>query len=162
MKRYYNFAVLLGVLVLAVVCFVAFTVPAAAEGPTVVMDPSPVLKLDKKTKVTIMGSGFEPGQEIRLVVTQSDGSLSDIADGLEPEPKANEFGVWATAWTVGSFSHKRIAKPGAQVLQVCDPEYNVIATVPFGYYDAKKPYKDWPAWAQAVVKEPKPKGEKKK
>jgi len=158
MKKYHN----LGVRVLVVVCLVAFTVPAAAEGPTVVMDPSPVLKLDKKTKVTIMGSGFEPGQEIRLLITQSDGSLSDIGDGLEPEPKANKSGVWATAWTVGAFSNKRIAKPGAYLMQVCDPDYKVITTIPFGYYDAKKPYKEWPAWAQAVVKEPKPKEEKKK
>jgi len=146
----------LGVLVLAVVFSLVFAMQAAAES-TMVIEPSTVLKQHKNTKVTIMGSGFKPGQEVRLLVTQSDGSISDIGDGLDPEPVANDDGVWATAWTVGRFGHRRIAKPGVYVLKACDTDYNVLATVPFGYYNSKKPYKEWPSWAQAVVKEPKKK-----
>src|SRR4030067_1807982 len=66
--------------------------------PTIVSQPSNVLRLDKKTQVVIMGSGFKPGQEVRLVITQKDGSISDISSELDPEPKADEFGVWGTAW----------------------------------------------------------------
>ena len=68
MKRSDSFSSRLIVWVLAVVCSVVFALPAAAEpGATIVIAPSPVLKLDKKTKVAIMGSGFEPGQEIQVV-----------------------------------------------------------------------------------------------
>ena len=96
------------------------------------------------------------------MISQKDKSLSDIGDQLDPQPKANDFGVWATAWTVGDFGHKDVAKAEMYILQACDVDYNVIATIPFGYYDASKPYKDWPAWARAVVKDPKDdKGEKK-
>ena len=125
--------------------------------PAVVIQPSHVLKLSSKTKVAIMGSGFKPGQEIRLVVTQSDGSMSDIGSQLKPEPVADKYGVWATAWTVGNYSRKEVAKPGVYLLKACDADYEVLATAPFGYYDTKKDYKEWPSWAQAVVKEPKPK-----
>ena len=146
----------LGVSGLVVLFCLVFVMQAAAES-TVIIEPSTVLKQHKNTKVTIMGSGFKSGQEIRLLITQSDGSISDIGDGLKPEPVANKDGVWATAWTVGRFGHRRIAKPGVYVLKACDADYNVLATVPFGYYNTKKPYKEWPSWAQAVVKEPKKK-----
>jgi len=129
---------------------------AIGPAPTIVIMPSNVLRLDKKTKIAIMGSGFNPGQEIRLLITQSDGSLSDINSELSPEPKANEFGVWGTAWTVGDYASGSVAKAGAYIMKACDANYEVLATVPFGYYDAKKPYKEWPSWAQTLVKEPAP------
>ena len=146
----------LGVSGLVVLFSLVFAMQAAA-GSTVIIEPSTVLKQHKNTKVTIMGSGFKPGQEVRLIITQSDGSISDIGDGLDPEPVANKDGVWATAWKLGRNAHRRIAKPGVYVLKACDNDYNVLATVPFGYYNTKKPYKEWPSWAQAVVKEPKKK-----
>jgi hypothetical protein len=124
--------------------------------PTVVIQPSHVLRLDKSTKVAIMGSGFKPGEEIHLLITQSDGSISDITSELVPEPKANEFGVWGTAWTVGDYSSSSVAEAGLYILKACDANYEVLTTVPFGYYDTKKPYKDWPSWAQTLVKEPAP------
>ena len=123
---------------------------------TVVIQPSNVLRMDKSTKVVIMGSGFKPGEEIHLVITQSDGSISDITSELVPEPKANEFGVWGTAWTVGDYSSSSVAAAGLYILKACDANYEVLTTVPFGYYDTKKPYKDWPSWAQTLVKEPAP------
>ena len=124
--------------------------------PTVVIQPSHVLRLDKKTQVAIMGSGFKPGEEIHLVINQSDGSISDITSELVPEPKANEFGVWGTTWTVGDYASGSVAKAGVYILKACDASYQVLATVPFGYYEAKKPYKEWPSWAQTLVKEPAP------
>ena len=123
--------------------------------PTLVIEPSHILKLGSGTKVAIMGSGYEPGQEIRILITQSDGSKSDIGAQLDPEPVANDDGVWGTAWTVGRFSHKKIAAAGIYVMMACDTSYNVLATAPFGYYDSKKPYEEWPSWAQAVVAKPK-------
>ncbi len=124
--------------------------------PTVVIQPSHVLRLDKSTKVAIMGSGFKPGEEIHLVINQSDGSISDITSELVPEPKANEFGVWGTTWAVGDYASSSVAGAGVYILKACDASYQVLTTVPFGYYDTKKPYKEWPSWAQTLVKEPAP------
>lgn len=138
----------------------AWVAAGAAAGPTVVIGPSPVLALDGKTQVVIMGSGYAPKQQIRLLITQSDGSLSDIGEALAPEPLPNDLGVWATVWTLGHFAHKAIAQPGLYVLHVSDTAYRVIASTPYGYYDPKKPYKEWPGWAKALVREPK-KDEKK-
>ncbi len=129
--------------------------------PTMVIQPSHVLRLDKSTKVAIMGSGFKPGEEIHLLITQKDGSISDITSELVPEPKANEFGVWGTTWTVGDYSSSSVAAAGLYILKACDMNYEVLTTVPFGYYDTKKPYKDWPSWAQTLVKEPAPAPAKK-
>jgi hypothetical protein len=106
MKSVKRSLILVGVSGVVLVFTLVFALQAAA-GPKVIIEPSSVLKLSSKTKVTIMGSGFEPGQEVRLLITQSDGSRTDIGDGLDPEPVANEDGVWATAWTVGRCSHKK-------------------------------------------------------
>lgn len=122
-----------------------------------VLESSHVLKLDGKSKIMIMGSGFQPNQEIRLVISQSDGSLSDIGTQLNPMDiiQANQFGVWGTQWVVGDYANKALAKADVYVLQACDTNYNVLATVPFGYYDAsEKDYKKWPTWAQAIVPPP--------
>ena len=102
--------------------------------PTMVIQPSHVLSLDKRTKAAIMSSGFKPGEEVRLVITQSDGSISDISSELVPKPVANEFGVWGTTWTVGDYASGSVAKAGVYVLKACDASYQVLATVPFGYY----------------------------
>lgn len=130
---------------------------AASSGPSMVIEKSHVLKLDATSVVMIMGSGFQPDQEIRLVISQADGSLSDIGSQLNPADvlKTNQFGVWGTQWVVGAFAVKALAKAEVYVLQACDTSYNVLATVPFGYYDAnEKDYKKWPTWAQAIVPPP--------
>ena len=106
--------------------------------PTVIIEPSHMLKLSSKTRVAIMGSGFQPGQEIRLLISHADGSISDIGSQLKPEPVANEFGVWATTWTVGRYSKSKIAKAGIYTLKACNTDYQVLATAPFGYYSPKK------------------------
>ena len=103
-----------------------------------------------------MGSGYEPGQEIKLLVHLSGGgkatwaNVSDIGVYLDPFPViANEFGVWATAWTVSRYS--RLAGTGMYVLEVVDGEYNVLASAPFGFVDMKEPQEEWPKWGQVLL-----------
>lgn len=163
MKDGHDSSSILSVMSVAVVCYVLLAMPAMAEpgaasNPTLIINSSPVLKLDGKSKVVIIGSGYVSGQEVRLPISQSDGSLSDIEVQLDPQPVANEFGVWATAWTVGAFANKRIGKAGLCVLQPCDAEYNVLASTPLGCYDATQPYKEWPSWGRAVGGEVKKEG----
>ena len=68
--------------------------------PNVVVT-TPVVALSSSATVTIMGSGYEPGQEVRLLVTSLDGAKADIGYALDPEPVANEVGAWATVWDAG-------------------------------------------------------------
>lgn len=135
----------------------AATTPASEKvaAPTLVIAPSPILKLDAKTQVTILGSGFAPKQAIRLEITHIDGTRSEITDALEPAPLTNADGAFATRWTVGDYSNSKLAGPQVFQMTATDSEFKVLATTPFGYYDAKKPYEQWPTWAQAVIAKPK-------
>lgn len=135
------------------------TLSAAPEvddlASTLVLQPSHVLEMSSSTMVGIMGSNYEPGQEVRLLVYHNDGSISDIGSQLDPEPVANEFGVWSTAWTIGRYSKSGICQMGTYVMKATDTDYNVLATVPFVYYSPKKEdYAEWPTAARACVKEP--------
>ncbi len=117
--------------------------------PTVVV-ATPILKLDKKAQVVIMGAGFEPGQEVRLLFTTMDGVRADINYALDPEPVANEIGNWATAWTdSGRYISKKLIKEGVHTITVTDGEYNFLAYAAVAFYDAEKPEEEWPGWAKA-------------
>jgi hypothetical protein len=122
--------------------------------PTLVIEPSPVLKYSSNTQVAIMGSGYAPGQEVRLIITHKEGSRSDISDTLDPAPVANDDGVWATQWTVGRYSKSKIAKADVYLMMATDSDGKVLATTAFGYYNTKDPYEEWPTWAQAVIEKP--------
>lgn len=127
--------------------------PASKSEPSpTVMVATPILKLDKEAVVVIMGSGFEPGQELRLLFTTMDGVRADVGQFLDPEPVANEMGAWATAWTPGRFITKKLIGEGVYTITVTDGEYNALATAPVAFYDAEKPTEEWPGWAKAFVR----------
>jgi uncharacterized membrane protein YkvI len=44
---------------------------------------TPMVKMSKKAKITIMGAGFKPGQEIRLLFTDVGGVEADIGYALK-------------------------------------------------------------------------------
>ncbi|MFC1893695.1 hypothetical protein ACFLYR_06700 [Chloroflexota bacterium] len=121
---------------------------------TLVLSQS-VVPLDAKSQIVIMGSGYEPGQEVTLLAHLSGGrapwaTASDLGVYLNPTPViANEFGVWATVWTVDRFS--RLAVTGMYLLEVADDEYNTLASVPFGFVNMKEPQEEWPAWGQVLL-----------
>ncbi len=163
MKRLKVTLIALGMCVLLLAGCAAPSVMPAEESkvaPTVVIEPSSIICLDSDSEVAILGSGFEPGQEIRVLISSLVGktrptTLSDIKEGLDPALiVADEFGVWGTRWTVGRYSKSRVAKPEAYILQVTDTSYNVLATTPFGFYDPEDPYEEWPSWAQAACEAP--------
>ena len=129
------------------------TIAAGSPGgsdpaPTVVVI-TPVVELSNDATVTIMGSGYEPGQEVVLIITSLDGVKADIGYALDPAPVANEVGAWATVWTAaGRYVKKKVVKEAIYSITVTDADYNTLATAPFGFYDASKPSEEWPSWAQ--------------
>ena len=114
------------------------------------MVASPILELDKKAQVVIMGAGFEPGQEVCLLFTTMDGVRTDIGYALDPESVANEIGAWSTARTgCGRYIKKKLIKEGVDTITVTDGEYNFLAYAGVAFHDAEKPEEEWPGWAKA-------------
>ncbi|MBW1999081.1 MAG: hypothetical protein JRJ29_14100 [Deltaproteobacteria bacterium] len=106
-------------------------------GPTMTV-ATPMVKMHKKAKVTIMGAGFEPGQEIYLLFTDVNGVQSDIGYALKPPPVANDKGAWVTTWSCGRFIKKKLIKEGAYSIMATDKDYNVITQAPVAFYEEEK------------------------
>jgi hypothetical protein len=108
----------------------------AQPGPTV-MVATPNVKMGSKAKITIVGTGFKPGQEVSLLFTTMDGVQADIGYALKPKPVANKLGAWATTWSCGRYIKKKLIKEGAYAITVADSEYNILAHAPVAFYKAK-------------------------
>ena len=116
----------------------------AEEGPGVVsksnptiMAATPNVKMDKKTKITFLGTGFQPGEELNILLTTTDGVRSDIGYLLKPKPKANKIGAWVATWSCGRYISRKLVKEGAYSITVTDSAYNVLAHTPIAFYKAK-------------------------
>lgn len=112
---------------------------AGDAGPIVALG-TPLVKADKKASVVIMGSGFKPGEEVSILVTDASGLQTDIGYGLKPAPKADATGTWGTTWKdAGRFISKKIIGAGPCKITVTDAEYNPVAhTVVFFQKEEKK------------------------
>jgi hypothetical protein len=109
----------------------------AQPGPTVTV-ATPMVKMSKKAKITIVGTGFTPGQEVSLLFTTMDGVQADIGYALKPKPVANKMGAWVTTWSCGRYVARKLAKEGAYTITVTDSEYNTLAHTPVAFYKEKK------------------------
>ena len=103
-----------------------------------VMAANPYVKMDGKATVTIVGTGFKPGQEVSLLFATADGVQTDIGYSLKPAPKANKIGSWVTTWSCGRFIKKKLITKGAYAITVTDSDYNVITHAPVAFYAEKK------------------------
>jgi len=99
---------------------------------------TPLVKMSKKSKVVIMGSGFKPGQKVNILFTSPDGLQSDIGYALKPTPKADKTGSWATTWSAGRYVGRKLIKGGAYKILATDEDYNPIAHTPVFFQAAKK------------------------
>ena len=129
-------------IVCAITALIGFTLVA---GPALAGDiaakvtvANPYQKLDNKAKVTIVGTGFKPGQEVSLLFATADGVQTDIGYSLKPAPKANKIGSWVTTWSCGRFIKKKLITKGAYAITVTDSDYNVITHAPVAFYAEKK------------------------
>jgi hypothetical protein len=127
MKRFFGFLVAVFFVVGAIgfsgissVCLAGDVAPVLALG-------TPLVKADKKASVVIMGSGFKPGEELAVLVTDENGLQTDIGYALKPVPKPDATGTFATTWNAGRFVSKKIIGVGACKITVTDAEYNPVA-----------------------------------
>jgi len=134
------YGLIAGIMIVSLAGFTVL-VPAKAEAGELapkVMVATPNVKMDKKAKITIMGTGFKPGQEVSLLFTDVNGVQSDIGYALKPQPKANKLGAWVTTWSCGRYISKKLIKEGAYAITVTDSDYNSLAHTPVAFYKAKE------------------------
>jgi hypothetical protein len=98
-----------------------------------------VAPLEKKSTLLIVGSGFEPNQEIFIAVRSADGILTEISGRVEPPVfSANEDGAFATTWDLGRWAKKKIGAEGIYSLQVVNGVYELTASSPLALCEPKK------------------------
>jgi hypothetical protein len=97
---------------------------------------NPMIKITKAAKVAIIGAGFEPGQEIRVLLIPLDNVMTDLVDDLAPYPVPNQIGAWVTTWTCGAHLDDNI-KEGAYEIKVTTMDYKVLAKTPIAFYQEK-------------------------
>ena len=139
MKRCFGFLIAV-FFVVSVIGFSGInTICLAGDAGPVLALGTPLVKVSKKAKVIIMGSGFKPGVELSILVTDANGLETDIGYALKPAPKADATGTWATTWNAGRFVSKKIVSAGPCKITVTDANYNPVAhTVVFFQKAAKK------------------------
>ena len=148
-KRYFA-----GLMVLVFMLVMAQT--SLAAGPSVMVSPG-VAPIMSDTQVVIMGSGFNPDQEVIVIFEDTYGALAEIS-----QAKANERGSWATVWTLGRYTRRGIIKDGVYALMAVDKDFNLITSAPVAFVDATADPKKWPKWAAAAgIKKMKKKKKKK-
>ena len=130
------------------------------NGPNLVI-ATPVSELGEP--VVILGSGFEPGETIRLVF-DTGGSRIDIEYGLAEtghsqrssgvSPVANDTGAFIAAWEPGRIASRVIASgrggpgAGAYTIMATDTDYVTLTTTPIAFWEAVDEGEELPAWAQ--------------
>jgi len=114
-------------------------------------------ELAPKSKIDIFGSGFIPGEEVRILYTDADGMQTDIGYALEPAPKASKSGAWLTTWDCEEFIKAKLVTDGAFELVVTNSEFKPLAKA---YVFFKKPVKKAEA-PKAEKKDDKKEGDKK-
>jgi hypothetical protein len=109
----------------------------ASSNPTVTISPKPV-DYKRKVKVTISGSGFEPKQELGLLVVMG-GAPSDIGGLVEPKPVTNEKGEFSSVWVIDREIRRKLLAPTSHTIEVTDEEWTPLATATLVF---KKPEKE--------------------
>lgn len=106
------------------------------QSPTLIVSPLPI-PYQRKTAVTIAGSGFEPKQEVSLHI-ELGGVPSEISFMVKPRPVANEFGAFSTEWILDNEIRAKLLSPTAYTLRAEDENGSVLAHAPFVFAAVKK------------------------
>ena len=92
-----------------------------------VVAATPMVKMGKNAEVYIAGSGFEPGQNLAILYTDPTGATADLEPYLDPAPKADSKGEFATVWKAGQYISKKLIQPGVTTFKVTDSDYQLLA-----------------------------------
>ena len=161
MKKYLKTGMVIGAVLIIGIALIssscATPAPAPAPAPPEVSKPGPtvitapqVCPAERKKSAVIMGSGFEPGQEVTILLTTKDGITAGLTDYTDPKIViANENGDWIVSWNYDRYVSKKLLTDGAYVITVADTEYNPIVTTPIAFYNPKN--EEPPSWAKQFM-----------
>lgn len=143
-RRTFLLAPLVGLLVAGLLAGESWLRSPEAEGrwvfikeqPQLVVSPVPI-PYQRKVRVMIAGSGFEPKQEIALQI-ELGGVPTDISYMLEPRPVPNEFGAFASTWIVDGEIQGKLLSPTAYTLRAEDENGFILAHAPLVFAAEKK------------------------
>ena len=111
-----------------------------------------VNNVERKVSIVIIGSGFEPGQEVSLLLLEPKfGTTTDLDWSLDPLPVANDSGAWITTWNSDRYIQRKLLAAGVYNITVTDNEYNPLATTAIAFWDAEKAPEEWPSWAKGYL-----------
>ncbi|MCJ7771727.1 MAG: hypothetical protein MUP22_01180 [Desulfobacterales bacterium] len=128
--------ILVGFIFLAFVLIAASSAQERSQLNPTVVSASPMIMLSKNAQVVIIGSGVEPGQEVRILFKPLDGLLTDIGDYLDQKPVPDKNGNWVTTWTCGSHLKNDITESAYSII-VSTMEYIPLAHTPIIFYKEK-------------------------
>lgn len=100
----------------------------AMTDPKVTVSPSPV-PYERKTKVTISGSGFAPNQNLELLIPIG-GVPSDISSMVKPAPKTDSKGAFSTVWVLDNEIRGKLLEPTQYTLEISNTKGEVLAKAP--------------------------------
>jgi hypothetical protein len=106
------------------------------QSPNLIVSPYPI-PYQRKVRVMIAGSGFEPKQEISLQI-ELGGIPSDISYMLKPAPVPNDFGAFSSEWIVDGEIGGELLSPTAYTLRAEDENGFVLAHAPVVFVPEKK------------------------
>lgn len=141
--------VALGLLLAAAVVVPAWASSLSNPATTTVVASPQAVPLDAKSQIVFMGSGFEPGKPVYLIVDGASEMRTDISYLVSPQPVADAAGLWAVVWTLDTYV--KVGSEGMHTIIVTDDQYNVLASAPFGLVNTSKPKDTWPNWGQALL-----------
>lgn len=127
------------------------TVDSKTPSVSVIPQVSP---MSDTAQIVVMGAGYEPGEELKLLLKTNDGVITDIAGHIAPTPiKANDFGSFVTVWDCGTFVKNKLASEGLYTIFVTDGGYgyNKLVSVPFALVDTSQPVDKWQKWARVAL-----------
>ena len=140
MKKFVKWAVVGTMVILILAAGCAQITPTSTTGsnlkPSLVVTPS-VVPLDKDTQIVILGSDFQPGEPINLMITDKMGNRSGISNVCDPEPVASGMGTWATTFTLGRFASRGMITAGTHKIWVIDSNAATIASAPVAFYESE-------------------------
>ena len=129
----------------AIAMMLVFGIGGFAYAGSPIVSATPMVKMEKGAKVFILGSGFAPNQELKILQTDSVGVTADIGSESEPESvTADSSGNWTSVWNPGRFISKKLIKEGVTTLKIVDDDYSLLAHVSVYFYKDAAPASDKP------------------
>ena len=144
MKRWFFWMV-------AIALVVGFGVqPQAFAEPRIAVKP--MANLAKTEAISIMGSGFAPGKEVKVLYTDPKGITADLEAYIDPKPSVRSDGTFYAVWKCGRYVSKKMVLPGVTYIKVVDDDYNLLAHGSVAFFKDGAPTKSPVVFATPMVK----------